>query len=119
MRKALLTGIALAALATMGACSPSDGGNTDLTIVDKQAGDPKWTPLVDDFIAGWFRLDPVFEVYQGKHEFDGQLTDWTVAGLTKQNAFQHQAIQNAHHSPTETMGSKHRSERDYHGQVAK
>src|SRR3546814_4538954 len=73
MRKALLTGIALAALATMGACSPSDGGNTDLTIVDKQAGDPKWTPFVDDFIAGWFRLDPGFAVYQRSEEHTSEL----------------------------------------------
>src|SRR3546814_18666696 len=99
MRKALLTGIALAALATMGACSPSDGGNTDLTIVDKQAGDPKWTPFVDDFIAGWFRIAPGFAGYQGQHEFDGQLTDWNDAGLTEPKGVQHPAIQK-HHQTT-------------------
>src|SRR3546814_14032307 len=103
----------------MGACSPSDGGNTDLTIVDKQAGDPKWTPFVDDFIAGWFRLDPGFAVYQGKHEFDGQLPDWTDAGLTKQKAFLHQAIQNAQHFTPETLSPQQRFERDYLVQVAK
>ncbi|MCM8732104.1 DUF885 domain-containing protein [Hephaestia sp. GCM10023244] len=119
MRNGLLTGIALAALVAMGACSPGDGnGNTDLTIVDKQAGDPKWTPFVDDFIAGWFRLDPGFAVYQGKHEFDGQLPDWSDAGLKKQAAFLHQAIEKAQQFTPETLSPEQRFERDYLVQVA-
>src|SRR3546814_1838600 len=50
---------------------------------------------------------------------DGQLPDWTDAGLTKQKAFLHQAIQNAQHFTPETLSPQQRFERDYLVQVAK
>ena len=43
--------------------------------------------FVNDFINGWFKLDPSFAVYEGKHEFDGQLPDWSDAGLKRAGRF--------------------------------
>ena len=118
MRARLLMGIAVAALA---ACSPGGTGN-EAAGADAGAqvpGDPNWKPFVDDFIAGWFQLDPSFAVYQGKHEFDGQLPDWSEAGLAKQIAYLHQAIGKAQHFTPETLNPQQRFERDYLIQVAK
>ena len=46
----------------------------------------------DKFLAGYFPLNPNFAVYQGKHEFDGQLPDWSAEGLQKQIAFLEKTI---------------------------
>ncbi|MFX8347306.1 hypothetical protein ABTL51_20535, partial [Acinetobacter baumannii] len=35
----------------------------------------------DSFVERLFQLDPTYAVYQGRHDFDGQLPDWSPAGL--------------------------------------
>ena len=54
-----------------------------------------WAAFRDKFIASWFRLDPANAVYQGKHAFDGQLPDWSAAGLKAQSDFLRGAIDEA------------------------
>ena len=54
-----------------------------------------WTQFRDNFLAGYFPLNPNFAVYQGKHEFDGQLPDWSAEGLQKQIAFLEKTIADA------------------------
>ena len=41
----------------------------------------KWSNYLATFLDGYFKLNPGFAVYQGKHEFDGQLPDWSDQGL--------------------------------------
>ena len=83
-------GAAMAAtLLVLTACNASD---------NKSATAPtakNWTEFRDQFLAGYFPLNPNFAVYQGKHEFDGQLPDWSPAGLEKQAAFLEKAIADA------------------------
>jgi hypothetical protein len=71
-----------------------------------------WTPFVNDFISGWFKLDPAFAVYEGKHEFDGQLPDWSNAGLKRQADFLNAAIQRAQSFPDAQLSAQQRFERD-------
>ena len=40
-----------------------------------------WTAFVTGFLDRTFTAQPHFAVYQGRHEFDGQLPDWTAVGL--------------------------------------
>ncbi len=40
-----------------------------------------WPVFVDGFLAGYFKANPSFAVNQGRHEFDGQLPDWSDSGL--------------------------------------
>jgi uncharacterized protein (DUF885 family) len=54
-----------------------------------------WPAFRDAFVDGLFKLDPSYAVYQGKHEFDGQLPDWSPAGLKKQSDFLRDAIAEA------------------------
>ena len=44
---------------------------------------------VDAFIDGYFRHNPVFAASAGKHEYDGQLPDYTPAGLKANIAWLH------------------------------
>lgn len=46
----------------------------------------EWTKYVDEFIDSYFRAHPAFAVAQGKHEFDGQLPDWTAEGIKNEIA---------------------------------
>ncbi len=54
-----------------------------------------WSAFRDGFIEGWFRIDPANAVYQGRHDFDGGLGDWSPAGLKAQGDFLRTAIARA------------------------
>ncbi|HZA98789.1 MAG TPA: hypothetical protein VE399_08435, partial [Gemmatimonadales bacterium] len=43
----------------------------------------EWDTFVSGFIETYFEADPLFAVYQGRHEFDGRFPDWSDAGLQK------------------------------------
>ena len=54
-----------------------------------------WSAFRDGFIEGWFRIEPANAVYQGRHDFDGGLGDWSPAGLKAQGDFLRTAIAKA------------------------
>ena len=70
-----------AALFFLGSCAPRAGAD--------------WTTFQNHFIDQYFELNPTFAAYQGRHEFDGRLPDWTEAGLTAQKDFLRSSIQSA------------------------
>lgn len=72
---------AAAALFLLGSCAPRAGGD--------------WATFQNHFIDQYFELNPTFAAYQGRHEFDGRLPDWTEAGLAAQKDFLRTAIQDA------------------------
>ena len=45
-----------------------------------------WDAFVDRFLEAHFAANPTFAVYQGRHEYDGKLPDWSDAGLRKEAA---------------------------------
>ena len=73
--------------------------------------DPRWAKFRDAYIEGWFKIDPANAVYQGRHDFDGGLGDWSEAGLKAQAAFLTKAIADAR-AMTGLTGLD-RFERDY------
>jgi hypothetical protein len=79
---------------------------------------PNWQPFVDSFIDGWFKLNPSFAVYEGKHEFDGQLPDWSEAGLKRQADFLNAAIQKAQGFSDASLTGEQKFQRDYLIKVA-
>lgn len=93
-----------------GAGSYGSGGATQ--------ANAQWTPFVQSFLDGWFKLDPAFAVYQGKHEFDGQLPDWSNAGLTRQADYLKEAITKAQGFSDASLTPQQRFERDYLIKVA-
>ncbi len=40
-----------------------------------------WSTFVTGFQEAYFKANPTFAVYQGRHEFDGQLPDWSPDGI--------------------------------------
>jgi len=72
-----------------------------------------WASFRGNFIETLFRHDPYFAVYQGRHDFDGRLPDWSDAGLKAQADFLRRAIQDAKGFPDQRLTAEDRLERDY------
>ncbi len=49
--------------------------------VPAPAGTPAWDELASRFIEEYFKAQPFFAVQQGRHEFDGQMPDWSREGI--------------------------------------
>lgn len=114
MRRILLAGIALLAVT---ACGPSGtkpiSNDTELALPTTS-----WPAFRDAFIEGWFKLDPANAVYQGRHDFDGGLGDWSEAGLKRQADFLRASIVKASAFDAGKMSKQDAFERDYLVQVA-
>ncbi|MGK6320360.1 DUF885 domain-containing protein [Sphingomonas sp. DT-204] len=105
-----MKGIWLAALAAaaLAGCTPSGGAAP-------QAKD--WKAFVDATMEEHFRLDPAFAVYQGRHDFDGKLPDWSEAGLKATADFYRRTIEKA--QAFQGLDADQAFERDYVVQVMK
>ena len=113
MRLKLLVAASLMALA---ACSPGVQAPGGSMTAMAQAGN--WAKFRDAFVTNWFELDPANAVYQGKHEFDGRLPDWSAAGLKKQGDFLRETIAAAGKFDGTKLSEADRFERDYLVKVA-
>src|SRR5919201_609595 len=40
-----------------------------------------WTGTANEFIESYFKLHPFFAAQAGRHEFDGQMPDWSAAAF--------------------------------------
>lgn len=78
-------------LATAAACSRSPPQQEHATAPVAPAVNVEWAKFVDDFVEAYFAANPSFAVTQGRHEFDGQLPDWSAAGIQEQIAQLEQA----------------------------
>ena len=52
-----------------------------LAVSANAATSAKWDAFVKDYLDGYFAQNPASAVMQGRHEYDGQLPDWSEAGL--------------------------------------
>ncbi len=84
--------LSVAALALVGATVPERPA-----LAAQPAATPatSWAGFRDGFIEGWFKIDPAGAVYQGRHDFDGGLGDWSPAGLKAQGDFLRTSIATA------------------------
>jgi hypothetical protein len=74
---------------------------------------PDWDRFVAGFLDTYFQANPPFAVYQGRHEFDGALPDWTEAGLEAWAGRLHQLRDSASSFSISDADTAHRFERDY------
>ncbi|WP_041558719.1 DUF885 domain-containing protein [Novosphingobium sp. PP1Y] len=116
MKHKLLAGLACLA---MGACAtaapPPEAPMAAAPAAEAPAS--AWKAFVQKTIDDWMIQDPAFAVYQGAHQFDGRLPDWSEAGLAKRAAFLHSVIDRA--NAFTGLSDADRFERDYLVQVAK
>lgn len=121
MRSVLLAGIACLSLAACATTTSTNNNAASAVEAAKQAEQPfpkqNWKQFVDASIKDWFATDPSFAIYEGAHEYDGKLPDWSEAGLKARAAFLHAVIDKA--ATFSDLSDAERFERDYLVQVAK
>lgn len=78
-----------------------------------QSATPAWPVFVEQFLEAHFAANPAFAAGQGRHEFDGQLPDWSAAGLQKETARLEQARAAASAYTDESLPQDERFQRDY------
>jgi uncharacterized protein (DUF885 family) len=78
-----------------------------------------WNTFRDGIIEGYFELNPSYAVYQGRHELDGKITDWSDAGLQRQIEFLRAAIAQAEAFDARQLSAAQSFERDYLVSVAR
>jgi uncharacterized protein (DUF885 family) len=107
----LLIAASVAAICITGACKKVDG-DADKAAVAASDGSA-WGGYIGTFLDGYFKLAPTTAVYQGKHEFDGQLPDWSPEGLTAMIDYRKKAIADAKAIGDGDMTDAQKFERDY------
>ncbi|MDB5707468.1 MAG: hypothetical protein JWN66_4584 [Sphingomonas bacterium] len=115
MRRILLAGGAALALAACGPSGTKPAADTAALTLPTTS----WHAFRDAFIEDWFKLDPANAVYQGRHDFDGGLGDWSAAGLKRQADFLHEAVAKGEAFDAGKLSKEEAFERDYLVQVAK
>ncbi len=87
----ILVGAAAIAL-TLTGCEQLMSGSDDAAATDVSA---EWAAFADGFIEGYFEQVPFWAVTAGRHEYDGQLPDWSPEGVAEQVAFFEKALSEA------------------------
>ncbi|WP_427968125.1 DUF885 domain-containing protein [Altererythrobacter sp.] len=75
-----------------------------------------WADFAQQSVDQWFETDPFFAVYQGAHDYDGKLPDWSEDGLKARAALLHKLIEDA--KAYNDLDQADAFERDYLIQVA-
>ena len=120
MKVKLLSVIAYVALAACTSSTTTTNTTTsNTTTATTTTAAMPWAQFRDGFIDGWFKLDPANAVYQGKHDYDGGIPDWSPSGLKAQGDFFRKAISDAQAYDTSKLPKQDAFERDYLIQVAK
>ena len=109
--KHLMIAASVAALTLTGACKKVDGEG-DVAATTASNADA-WGGYMETFLDGYFRIAPTFAVYQGKHEYDGQLPDWSPEGLTAMIDYRKKAIADAKAISDGDLTDTQKFERDY------
>jgi uncharacterized protein (DUF885 family) len=104
----LLAAFATVSLLVAG-CAETTQGQDVRSARDESA----WSGFLDRTIEGFFRVSPEFAVYQGRHEFDGQLPDWSGTGLANRISFLRSTIAAAEAFGDDRLTREQRFERDY------
>ncbi|HUP92672.1 MAG TPA: DUF885 domain-containing protein [Solimonas sp.] len=77
--------LALAALLLAGACACTPNlAEPAPSATAPAATRPGWAGHLAQFQEAYFVYNPSFAVIQGRHEFDGKLSDWSAAGIGRE-----------------------------------
>ena len=95
--------LASALTAVLGGCRPAE----------PRSPAPEWDRFAAGFLETYFQNNPSFAVYQGRHDFDGRLPDWSEAGLGRWAERLHQLRDSASAFPIPESDSARRFEREY------
>ena len=98
--------------------SPAAGSSTVSSSIEsgnanQEKPSDSWRAFVTQYIEDYFVAHPAFAVAQGRHEFDGQLPDWSTEGLAREIARLHQARADALDFSVEDLGEEGQYQREY------
>jgi uncharacterized protein (DUF885 family) len=104
---------AITVLVALAGCDRAPKPNARATEPPAPVVNVEWTKFVDEFVDGYFRAHPSFAVAQGKHEFDGQMPDWSAEGIQKEIARMEQMRARAVGFNDDSLMPEERFQRDY------
>jgi uncharacterized protein (DUF885 family) len=78
-----------------------------------ETGDAAWESFTRRYIEEHFKAQPFFAVKAGRHEFDGQMPDWSAAGLAREIARLKAARKEVAAFDAKALSGAHAFERDY------
>ena len=108
MAKPLLAVVSVLALLLVGCAQTTESAATESAQTQSA-----WSAFLDRSIEGFFRIAPEFAAVQGRHEFDGQLPDWSGAGLANRVSFLRSTLAGAEAFRDDALTPEERFERDY------
>lgn len=76
------------------------------------AASAQWPTIRQDLVESYLKAHPNFAVVQGRHEFDGQLPDWSAAGIAAEIKRLHAAKDALMALPDGMLDASARFERD-------
>ena len=94
-------------------CQPNAVNTNQTANANSGTSNANWDAHVEQYLNGYFELNPTFAVYQGRHEFDGKLPDWSEEGLKKSIDFLKAQRQKAAEFKDDQLDEPQRFERDY------
>jgi uncharacterized protein (DUF885 family) len=112
-------------LCSLAAChSENSDGGSDQHSSAVEASDPAseiqvpepsddWVAFVDQYIEDYLATHPGFAVVQGRHEYDGQLQDWSAEGIAREITRLKQAREQALAFSDEDLGPEGGFQREY------
>jgi len=110
----LVTLVATATVVVAAGCSRHPPQATEPPPPDpKIAAQAAWTDFAAAFIEDAFKADPFFAVQSGRHEFDGQMPDWSATALQKQVDHLKQVREQAVGMSEDALTPEQRFERQY------
>jgi Bacterial protein of unknown function (DUF885) len=105
--------VALLSLALSACGSSSAPAPTPTAANPPAAATPdRWPEFAARFIEGYLRANPYFAVQAGRHEFDGQMSDWSAGGISAEVARLHAMRTEAASFDTATLTEAERLERE-------
>ena len=112
MKQTILAILVLSLLAIT-ACQPVANSNQTANTNANAPTNARWDAHVEQFITDYFAANPNYGVYQGRHEFDGKLPDWSPDGLNREVARLKSEREKAAAFKDADLDERQRFERDY------
>jgi hypothetical protein len=130
MRKSYVLILLILSISMVTACQPADPPESAAEKSHEAAGrtggqgpaeepgaqdesDSAWEIFVDKYIEDFLAAHPAFAVVQGRHEYDGQLQDWSAQGIAREISRLQQAREDALAFSEDELGIQGRFQREY------
>ncbi len=111
-RARVLFAFVLFSLLALSACQKA-AEPTPAAVAQEQSQAETWEQFVTRQIEAQVAAHPQWAVTQGRHEYDGQLPDWSRAGIEKEITRLHQVRDAAEAFSEEQMSAEQRYQREY------